>query len=194
MAGLLRALTRVLAKGRSILDRQSRPKSLDAVEVQGERARYPGTAPALEYVYYLIKAQLDQIDGLDGKAGLLMGFSGAMLGLVINGLDKIGQLPLGFRIASVLAAGLLAASALLALRAYRLKRYWMGSKPRPLAKDFLAASSEECSIEVLSYLIESFERNEAVIGAFQRQVTWSMGLQVTATMVLAFVVVGLLIQ
>lgn len=129
----------------------------------------------LEFIYQTVKEKVDllfqDVEHVDNKAGILIGFNGVIFSLALNLYGKACILSL-FTVSmlSFLVA------LFLSLMSLGVREYRRDPNPGALIKGYWNKSREEIMRQLIVNLRECYEVNERIMSRTARWINWSMSL------------------
>jgi len=139
-------------------------------------SKYPGLVPLAGAVERTADSQERRVASLDQRAGVLLGFAGILVGLILR--DPSGLNWLSFVAAGVATAGALAAGFSI------LPRKFKTLDPRELLESWAALPADEASFKILSTMAENYEENEPGARKKARRVGLAGGLVVLSVVLI----------
>jgi len=154
---------------------------------------YPGFETVFVETRDQLIRQLGRMDALDNKTGIIAGFDGLIVTAAVGVLpDLLSSFPPSgiwqswvYRMpVAVLTIGVVAVfvSFLLAIKAYRVRRYSEMINPRAAYNKWLNMSESETRFQLLHNMIEANEQNESALDNKAEDVkksTWALLIGVT---------------
>jgi hypothetical protein len=160
--------------------------------------------PSLDFIFDEVSRQVDrqfaQIDFLNTKAGILLGFSGVILTLILASagtLVSTGTNPAWtwnwVTFPSIIGATVCAILAMIAaLMAYGVRKFRWDPQPRNLAEQYLHKSSETTKLQLLSNKIQTLEENDHIVSKMAHQVSISQGILLVDGILVALAIISVL--
>lgn len=130
-----------------------------------------------------LQDQLDSVDGMDTKAGIALGFNGAILAALLNS-DWFKTLPGVLLIAILL---LICAVTALSLKAFLIKGYRKDPEPSKLIEKYQEKTEQETLGRLIKNFEECFNENEKSIEEKKKYLNWSFKLLALTVGVIALV-------
>lgn len=114
----------------------------------------------LDMVRGALQLQRERRANMESKAGVLLGFSGAILALMMGGYSILTSLPTLSRLSSLAAVGFLSVAIFYLIWVTRIQKFRIDPDPRSFAERYRLKHSEETIDQLLSILVDSFDDNE----------------------------------
>lgn len=131
---------------------------------------------SIEFIYQTVKEKVDlalqDVEHIETKAGMLIGFNGVIISLALNIFER-AYLPL-----FTISIFLFFAALYLNFNSFKIKRYKRDPSPRALIDRYWNKSKEEITKQLISNLVECYEYNETMI--------FPMGHRINRSMILTF--------
>lgn len=131
-----------------------------------------------------LKDQFESVDSMDTKAGIALGFDGALLAALLNS-DWFRALPTYFLVPILLLVCLVTASA---LKAFLIKAYCKDPDPSKLIEGYQSKSEEETLGQLIRNFEKCFNNNTKSIEDKKKYLNWSFQLLAVLVGVIAFTV------
>ncbi|PIR58224.1 MAG: hypothetical protein COU70_02055 [Parcubacteria group bacterium CG10_big_fil_rev_8_21_14_0_10_35_15] len=130
-----------------------------------------------------LRDQFESIDSIDTKAGIVLGFDGAILAALLNS-EWFRGLPIYFLVPILLLICLVTG---IALKAFLIKGYRKDPEPSQLIKGYQGKMEKETLGQLIRNFEESFNDNSEPIEEKKKYLNWSFKLLALAVVVMAFV-------
>lgn len=171
------------------------PPYRDPDEIELERRLRGYELRSLHFAYEetnrLIDLQMDQVESLNTKASILLGFIGVIVAALFSAwpvmaeqLPKLGSSAIWL---SVLATVMLLAGAIFGFRAYWIQPYEIAPSPRRLWEKYLTWHEDHVRYTVFYKLIQVYEHNGRLIKSKVRSLKWCLGLLLMSFLLLTVI-------
>lgn len=133
------------------------------IPAQSEELGLPSLGLVYEEAKYVLNIQLDQIDKLDTKAGLILGAGGVILTILLGEGSPVATS--GTLINGVLLAGglLITLSLFFAIWALRVRHYTITPNPYVMRTEYVGRPLEAVKLQVLDNLVGAYQKNDGLI-------------------------------
>lgn len=130
-----------------------------------------------------LKDQFDSVDSMDTKAGIALGFDGAILAALLNS-DWFRTLPTYFSIVILLSICSVTA---VALKAFIVKAYKKDPDPSKLIEGYQGKTEKETRGQLIKNFEKCFNDNQKIIEDKKKYLNWSFKLLALTVGIIAFV-------
>ncbi len=130
-----------------------------------------------------LKDQLDSVDSMDTKAGIVLGFNGAILAALLNS-DWFRTLPIYF-LGFILLA--ICVTTGVALKAFLVRAYKKDPDPSKLIEGYQGKKENETRGQLIRNFEKCFNNNKEMIENKKKYINWSFKLLALTVGIVAFV-------
>jgi hypothetical protein len=117
----------------------------------------------LEEIRLALQLQRERRTNMESKGGILLGFLGGILAIMMSGYSVFSILPFISRLLTTIAVAVFLMSIVCLLFATYPRKLRIDPDPRSFAEEYRELSRNEVIDQLLSVQIESFEQNDKVV-------------------------------
>lgn len=136
-----------------------------------------------EEVKERLKDQFDSVDSMDTKAGIALGFNGAILAALLNS-DWFRMLPIYF---SAFILLVICVATGVALKAFLVRAYKKDPDPSKLIEGYQAKTEKETRGQLIRNFEKCFNENQKMIEDKKKYLNWSFKLLASIVGIIAFI-------